>query len=73
MLRLKLESAIAANDEIQTMILDIEFLERLIIVAREMEQAWIWDIDTYCLCHRDLEPRNILVGNKQGNKASPAS
>lgn len=59
----KLEQAIAADDENRLMLLDIEFLERLIPVAKEMEQAGLWDTAyTYCLCHRDLEPRNILVG-----------
>jgi aminoglycoside phosphotransferase (APT) family kinase protein len=64
-LRSKRERAIAADDERRLMTLEIEFLERLTRVAREMEQAGIWDTAyTYCLCHRDLEPRNILVGEQ---------
>jgi len=58
-LRSKLERAMAANKG-YSMAFNIESLERLITVATEMEQAGIWDTAyTYCLCHRDLEPRNI--------------
>lgn len=34
-------------------------------MATEMDQAGVWDTECdYCLCHRDLEPRNILVGEQ---------
>jgi aminoglycoside phosphotransferase (APT) family kinase protein len=43
----------------------IELFEKLTTVAREMEQAGVWDTAySFCLCHRDLEPRSILVGEQ---------
>jgi hypothetical protein len=61
-LRSKLGRATETHRE-RDMTYKIEFFEKLTTVAREMEQAGVWDTAySFCLCHRDLEPRNILVG-----------
>ncbi|OQD78287.1 hypothetical protein PENDEC_c001G05364 [Penicillium decumbens] len=61
-IRSKLAEAIQINRE-RSWAYKIEFFEKLTIVAKEMEQAGVWDTAyAFCLCHRDIEPRNILVG-----------
>ncbi|KAJ6032750.1 hypothetical protein N7540_003482 [Penicillium herquei] len=41
----------------------IEFFEKLITIAKGMGRMGVWQMgNACCLCHRDLEPRNILVG-----------
>ncbi|KAJ5710310.1 hypothetical protein N7488_004466 [Penicillium malachiteum] len=40
----------------------IQFFETLIIIAQGMGRLGMWQMgNACCLCHRDLEPRNILV------------
>ncbi|KAL5323622.1 hypothetical protein ACEPPN_008161 [Leptodophora sp. 'Broadleaf-Isolate-01'] len=41
--------------------LRVEFFTSFITVAREMSALGLLDQNNYCLCHLDLEPRNILV------------
>jgi hypothetical protein len=41
--------------------LRVEFFTSFITVAREMCALGLLDQNYYCLCHLDLEPRNILV------------
>lgn len=64
-LRSKLQIALKSDRERDMTYLMI-FFEKLVTIAKEMEQAGVWDkAYTYCLCHRDLEPRNIIV-DEQG-------
>ncbi|KAH9203455.1 hypothetical protein DL95DRAFT_503600 [Leptodontidium sp. 2 PMI_412] len=41
--------------------LRVEFFTSFITVAREMSALGLLDQNNHCLCHLDLEPRNILV------------
>lgn len=62
--RSKLRRATETHRE-RDMTYKIELFEKLPTVATEMDQAGVWDIAySFCLCHRDLEPRNILVGEQ---------
>lgn len=63
-LRSKLRIATELNQE-RDMSYLMECFENLSTVAIEMEQVGVWDTEyVYCLCHRDLEPRNILVSDQ---------
>jgi len=44
-------------------VLRADFFTSFITVAKEMSTLRILDQNDYCLCHLDLEPRNILVHN----------
>ena len=64
-LRSKLQIT-AKIDREQDMAYLLIFFEKLTTIAKEMGQAGVWDTALiYCLCHRDLEPRNIIV-DEQG-------
>ncbi|PMD41799.1 hypothetical protein L207DRAFT_565571 [Hyaloscypha variabilis F] len=39
----------------------VSFFDSFIVVASEMSARGLFDDNYYCLCHPDLEPRNILV------------
>ncbi|TAQ90605.1 hypothetical protein B7494_g1058 [Chlorociboria aeruginascens] len=39
----------------------VSFFNSFIITASEMSALGVWDENYYCLCHLDLEPRNILA------------
>ncbi|KAN0098864.1 hypothetical protein V8E51_014527 [Hyaloscypha variabilis] len=39
----------------------VSFFDSFIVVASEMSARGLFDDNYYCLCHLDLEPRNILV------------
>ena len=63
-LRSKLQINIKINRE-RDMIYLIMFFEKLTEIAKEMGEAGVWDTALiYCLCHRDLEPRNIIVSEQ---------
>lgn len=40
---------------------EVELYDSLITVAREMNDLDLFKPDIYCLCHLDLQPRNIMV------------
>ncbi|KAJ5707074.1 hypothetical protein N7488_006875 [Penicillium malachiteum] len=40
----------------------VDLFEDLLAVASEMNDLGVLDESAYCLCHLDLEPRNVLAG-----------
>ncbi|KAJ5640484.1 hypothetical protein N7528_000109 [Penicillium herquei] len=40
----------------------VDLFEDLLTMASEMNDLGVLDESAYCLCHLDLEPRNVLAG-----------
>ncbi|KAJ5730045.1 uncharacterized protein N7483_004553 [Penicillium malachiteum] len=57
----KIEKVAASNPD------EVELLEEphLLTMASEMNDLGVLDESSYCLCHLDLQPRNILAGSSK--------
>lgn len=68
MLAILQEKRFSAVEEGPASSFRVDFFDAFIAMTREMKDLGMLDDDRCCLCHLDLEPRNILISSPSQNQ-----